>query len=55
MLNLNLEANSVYLSRPLGLPHQPSQENEARIHTHEEATVVQPSDQRELAPESGKI
>uniref|UniRef100_A0AAR5PNH8 1-phosphatidylinositol-3-phosphate 5-kinase n=1 Tax=Dendroctonus ponderosae TaxID=77166 RepID=A0AAR5PNH8_DENPD len=54
MLNLNLEANSVYLSRPLESPYgQQNQENEVRTHTHEETTVVQPSDQRELAPESG--
>ncbi|CAH1132979.1 unnamed protein product [Ceutorhynchus assimilis] len=50
MLDLNVEANSVYLSRP---PEILEVENVQQQCKHEETTVVRPSEQRELAPESG--
>lgn len=56
MLDLNVEANSVYLSRPPESPynHQAQESDLVQQCGHEETTVVRPSEQRELAPESGK-
>ncbi|KAF7268563.1 hypothetical protein GWI33_018316 [Rhynchophorus ferrugineus] len=55
MLNLNVEASTVYLSRPPDSSYDaPSGENEIQQQCgHEETSVVRPSEQRELAPESG--
>ncbi|KAJ8957069.1 hypothetical protein NQ318_007282 [Aromia moschata] len=52
MLDLNIEANTVYLSRPPEEYKSPCSP-EADYREHQETTVVRPSEQRELAPESG--
>lgn len=55
MLDLNVEANSVYLSRPPDSPYnvQGQEGDGPQQCEHEETTVIRPSEQRELAPESG--
>lgn len=56
-LDLNVGASSVYLSRPLESPQLCEEEGEVipQFESMEESEVVRPSEQRELAPESGEI
>lgn len=53
MLDLNLEANTVYLSRPLEAGYKSPNSAEPDYKEQQETTIVRPSEQRELAPESG--
>ncbi|XP_030762817.1 1-phosphatidylinositol 3-phosphate 5-kinase [Sitophilus oryzae] len=55
MLNLNVEASTVYLSRPTDLSYDIQNQDVENVQQceHEETTVIRPSEQRELAPESG--
>lgn len=53
MLDLNLEANTVYLSRPLEAGYKSPDSAEPDYKEQPETTIVRPSEQRELAPESG--
>lgn len=53
MLDLNLEANTVYLSRPPEPGYKSPDSAEPDYKEHQETTIVRPSEQRELAPESG--
>ncbi|XP_050300649.1 1-phosphatidylinositol 3-phosphate 5-kinase [Anthonomus grandis grandis] len=53
-LDMNVEASSVYLCRPPESPYcVETPATEVQSCKHEETTVVRPSEQRELAPESG--
>lgn len=54
MLDLNIEASTVYLSRP-AVPNSPDSEDgtEQYKSTSVETPVVRTSEQRELVPESG--
>lgn len=54
MLDLNLEANTVYLSRPLDVEYKKIETNDPNYVSKEETTIVRPSEQLEIAPESGK-
>ncbi|KAG5896372.1 hypothetical protein JTB14_005849 [Gonioctena quinquepunctata] len=51
MLDLNLEANTVYLSRPTDVEYKSPDLNESEQQENEE--IVRPSEQLEVAPESG--
>ncbi|XP_018563541.1 putative 1-phosphatidylinositol 3-phosphate 5-kinase [Anoplophora glabripennis] len=53
MLDLNLEANTVYLSRPFEAGYKSPDSIEPDYKEQQETTIVRPSEQRELAPESG--
>ncbi|CAH1155707.1 unnamed protein product [Phaedon cochleariae] len=53
MLDLNLEANTVYLSRPPEVEFKFSDVSEPDQREHEGNTVVRPTEQLEAAPESG--
>lgn len=55
MLDLNVEANTVYLSKPLSSPQNtlPSESNETDYHDFGDKLEVRTSEQREFAPESG--
>lgn len=54
MLDLNIEASTVYLSRP-AVPNSPDSEDgpEQYVSSCVETPVVRTSEQRELVPESG--
>lgn len=53
MLDLNLEANTVYLSRPADVEYKTIERNEINFKDKEETTVVRPSEKLEVASESG--
>lgn len=55
MLDLNLEANTVYLSRPLDVEYKTIDTNEINYKEKEETTIVRPSEQLEIAPQSGRL
>lgn len=59
-LDLNVEANTVYLSRPPASVYSPSSpESESGLEKHKatckEIPVVRTSEQREFVPESGML
>lgn len=56
MLDLNIEANTVYLSKPLLSAQSPiSPDSELKSEaTCDESHIVKTSEQRELVPKSGK-
>nr|XP_023014888.1 1-phosphatidylinositol 3-phosphate 5-kinase isoform X1 [Leptinotarsa decemlineata]XP_023014889.1 1-phosphatidylinositol 3-phosphate 5-kinase isoform X1 [Leptinotarsa decemlineata] len=53
MLDLNLEANTVYLSRPPDIDFKSPDVSEYEQQDNEETNIVRPSEQLEVAPESG--
>lgn len=53
LLDLNLEANTVYVSRPLEGEYKKIDMNMSSYKDQEETTIVRPSEQLEIAPESG--
>lgn len=53
MLDLNLEANTVYLSRPADMECKTNDINEFISKGKEETTIVRPSELLDIAPESG--
>lgn len=53
MLDLNLEANTVYLSRPSDAGYKSPDVNTSDSKKQEETNIVRPSEQLENAPESG--
>ncbi|KAL3284887.1 hypothetical protein HHI36_019023 [Cryptolaemus montrouzieri] len=55
MLDLNIEANTVYLSRPPSSAQniQPNESSETEYHNFEDKPEIRTSEQREFVPESG--
>lgn len=53
MLDLNLEANTVYLSRPLDVEYKIVDTKETVHNDGEESNIVRPTKKLETAPKSG--
>lgn len=53
MLDLNIEANTVYLSRPHDVEYKTVDTNETNYNDGEKTTIVRPSEQIDKAPISG--